>query len=74
MVSILIESGEPWNEASQGYIQDFEVGGGGEFQSLALTWRMCFNMSLLGGSECLKIDTLRLILRHSGGTYRRISL
>ena len=46
---------------TQCFIQDFEVGGGVGFQSLALTWRACFSTSLL--------DALRLILRHSGGTY-----
>ena len=36
----------------QGFIRDFEVGGGGGggFQSLVLTQRVCFSMSLLGGS------------------------
>ena len=60
----------------QGFIQDFEFGGGGELQSLALTWRACFSTPPLGGSGGMppkkmfeKIEALRLILRHSGGTF-----
>ena len=62
---------------AQEFIRDFEFGGG-ELQSLALMGRACFStistppLGRSGGmplQKNLKIDALRLILRHSGGTY-----
>ena len=59
---------------AQGFIQDFELGGGG---SLSLTWRVGFSTPPLGGSGSMtpprkllknRIDALRLTLRLSGGT------
>ena len=58
----------------QGLIQGFEFWEGG-LQSSVLTWRGCIAYNYQGESGgmlpqiyFLKLDALRLILRHSGGT------